>query len=138
MPPPFSEDAAPQPPKVLKTPAEIFSNLRQLQESHDPLIISFPERSQRFQTYVVEINRERGMMALDEMTPNDGERFLANGETFNVEGFHDGVRISWANPQNVKIGDFEGSRCYWSSLPAEVIYHQRRNAYRAPLKQGSC
>ena len=92
---PFTEDTGPQPPKVLKTAAEIFANLRHLQDHHDPLIISFPERSQRFQSYLVAINRERGLLALDELIPNDGERFLKNGETFNVEGFHDGVRIAW-------------------------------------------
>jgi hypothetical protein len=49
----FNETDAPQPPKVLNTPLEIAANLRQLQESHDPLIITFHERSQRFQSYVV-------------------------------------------------------------------------------------
>lgn len=133
---PFTEDTGPQPPKVLKTAAEIFANLRHLQDHHDPLIISFPERSQRFQSYLVAINRERGLLALDELVPNDGERFLKNGETFKVEGFHDGVRIAWECQQSVRIGELDGARCYWSGLPNEVIYHQRRNAFRAPLKQG--
>ena len=34
----FDAQDAPQPPKVLTTPLEIASNLRMLQESHDPLI----------------------------------------------------------------------------------------------------
>lgn len=133
---PFTEDAGPQPPKLLKTAVEIFANLRHLQEHHDPLVISFPERSQRFQSYLVAINRERGLLALDELVPNDGERFLKNGETFKVEGFHDGVRIAWECHNPVQIGELEGARCYWSGLPNEVIYHQRRNAFRAPLKKG--
>lgn len=133
---PFTESTGAQPPKVLKTAVEVFANLRQLQQSHDPLIISFPERSQQFQSYLVEVNRERGLLALDELVPNDGERFIQNGESFNVEGFHEGVRIAWKCEQKVQIGELEGARCYWSALPAEVIYHQRRNAFRAPLKQG--
>jgi c-di-GMP-binding flagellar brake protein YcgR len=48
---------------------EIAANLRQLLESHDPLIISFHERSQRFQSYVVHIDRDNGVLALDEMIP---------------------------------------------------------------------
>jgi c-di-GMP-binding flagellar brake protein YcgR len=43
---------------VLTTPLEIAGNLRQLQESHDPLIITFHERSQRFQSYLVDVDRE--------------------------------------------------------------------------------
>jgi c-di-GMP-binding flagellar brake protein YcgR len=133
---PFTESTGAQPPKILKTAVEVFVNLRQLQQSHDPLVISFPERSQNFQTYLVEVNRERGVIALDELVPNDGERFIKNGEIFSVEGFHDGVRIAWKCEQTVKIGELEGARCYWTALPSEVIYHQRRNAFRAPLKQG--
>jgi c-di-GMP-binding flagellar brake protein YcgR len=133
---PLTENAGAQPPKVLKTAVEVFANLRQLQQSHDPLLISFPERNQQFQTYLVEVNRERGVIALDELVPNDGERFIKNGETFSVEGFHEGVRIAWKCEAAVKVGELEGARCYWTALPSEVIYHQRRNAFRAPLKQG--
>lgn len=133
---PFTESTGPQPPKLLKTAVEVFVNLRQLQQSHDPLVISFPERSQHFQSYLVEVDRERGLLALDELVPNDGERFIKNGESFNVEGFHEGVRIAWKCEQKIQIGELEGARCYWSALPNEVIYHQRRNAFRAPIKQG--
>ncbi len=132
---PFIVDDGPQPPKVLKAPLEVFAALRQLQENHDPLVITFHERTQRFQSYLVKVDRERGLLALDEMIPNDGERFLKNGETFRVEGFHEGVRVAWESRQEVQIGELEGARCYWSPLPTEAIYHQRRNAFRAPIKQ---
>ena len=132
---PFHEDNGPQPPKVLKAPVEILANLRLLLQHHDPLIITFHDRNQRFQSYLIEVDRERGLLALDEIIPNDGERFLKNGETFRIEGFREGVRIAWEPPQPATIGEFEGDRCYWCALPDEVTYHQRRNAYRATLKQ---
>ncbi|TRX73271.1 flagellar brake protein [Pseudomonas mangiferae] len=122
---------SPQPPKVLKTPVEIHANLRQLLQNHDPLIITFHERNQQFRTYLVEVDRDRGLLALDEMIPSDGERFLNNGELFHVESSHDGVRIAWDCDQPADIGELEGTRCYWCSLPTEMLYHQRRNAYRA-------
>ena len=65
----FNESDAPQPPKVLSTPLEIAANLRQLQESHDPLIITFHDRSHRFQSYVTHVDRESNTLALDEMIP---------------------------------------------------------------------
>ena len=125
---------APQPPKVLTTPLEISGNLRQLQESHDPLIITFHERSQRFQSYLVDIDRNHKTIALDEMIPRDGERFLLAGEPFKVEGFHDGVRIAWDSNGPLTIDESVDSRCYRGPLPAQVVYHQRRNAFRAALK----
>ncbi|MCQ6257716.1 flagellar brake protein [Pseudomonas sp. Q11] len=127
-------DDAPQPPKVLATPLEISGNLRMLQDSHDPLIITFHERSQRFQSYLVDVDRERNTIALDEMIPRDGERFLLAGEPFRVEGFHDGVRIAWESNGPLTINESSDGRCYRGALPEEVVYHQRRNAFRAALK----
>ncbi|WP_454864444.1 flagellar brake protein [Pseudomonas rhizophila] len=127
-------DDAPQPPKVLATPLEISGNLRMLQDSHDPLIITFHERSQRFQSYLVDVDGERNALALDEMIPRDGERFLLAGEPFRVEGFHDGVRIAWESNGPLTIDESSDGRCYRGALPDEVVYHQRRNAFRAALK----
>ncbi|MCH4869235.1 flagellar brake protein [Pseudomonas sp. TMW22089] len=130
----FDSQDAPQPPKVLSTPLEVASSLRMLQESHDPLIITFQDRSQRFQSYVVEVDREGNSMALDEMIPRDGERFLQDGVPFRVEGFHEGVRIAWECTSRLTIDDAHDHRCYRTALPGEVLYHQRRNAFRAALK----
>jgi c-di-GMP-binding flagellar brake protein YcgR len=130
----LSAEDSPQPPKVLSTPLEISSNLRQLHESHDPLIITFNERSQRFQTYLVNVDRDSNMIALDEMIPRDGERYLMAGEPFKIEGFHEGVRIAWESNGPLTIDESGGSRCYRGTLPDEVVYHQRRNAFRAALK----
>lgn len=130
-----SAEDIPQPPKVLTTPLEIAANMRLLMESHDPLIITFHERSQRFQSYVIDVDRDTNEIALDEMIPRDGERFLANGEAFRVEGFHDGVRIAWEVKAPMTI--IEDPHCYRGPLPEEVVYHQRRNAFRAALKLAS-
>lgn len=129
-----SADDAPQPPKVLTTPLEILANVKSLMDGHDPLIVTFTERQQRFQSYVVGVDRDTGTLALDELIPRDGERFLANGEHFRVEGFHDGVRIAWESNGTYSVVDNDHGRSYRGALPTEVIYHQRRNAFRAALK----
>ncbi|MEO4048329.1 flagellar regulator YcgR PilZN domain-containing protein [Pseudomonas sp. CAU 1711] len=133
---PFIEEAGPQPPKVLTAPLEIFANLRLLLQGRDPLIIKFKDRNQRFQSFLVEINRERAVIALDELVPGEGERYLQSGEPFTVEAFHDGIRIAWECADPVHIGELQGARCYWCHLPERMIYHQRRNAFRASLGQG--
>ena len=125
---------APQPPKVLGTPLEVAANLRMLQESHDPLIITFHERALRCQSFLVEVDRENLRIVLDEMIPREGEKYLEAGEPFKVEGFHDGVRVAWECNGTLSITQKEGGRCYVGALPSEVVYHQRRNAFRAALK----
>lgn len=128
-----AEDA-PQPPKVLTTPLEIASNLRALEKAHDPLVITFADRAQRFQTFLVDVNRDNSTMALDEMIPRDGEKYLLDGESFRVEGFHDGIRIAWESNGRMTVADSADGRCYRGDMPKEVLYHQRRNAFRAALK----
>ncbi|MDQ0652901.1 flagellar brake protein [Pseudomonas cedrina] len=130
----LSAEDAPQPPQVLTTPLEIASTLRMLQESHDPLIITFHERSQRFQSYLVDVDRDGHKMILDEMIPRDGERHLESGEPFRIEGFHDGVRVAWESKGTLTVSEKDGHRVYTGSMPDEVVYHQRRNAFRAALK----
>lgn len=132
----FNDESGPQPPKMLKTSVEIIATLRQLQQNHDPLVIQFKDRGQRFQSYLVEIDKDRARLALDEIIPTDGERFLKQGETFNVEAFRDGVRVAWTCDHDVQLGELDGAPCYWAPLPDELIYHQRRSAFRAQLKRG--
>nr|WP_238349177.1 flagellar brake protein [Pseudomonas poae] len=113
---------------------EIASTLRMLQESHDPLIITFHERSQRFQSYLVDVDRDGKILIMDEMIPRDGERHLESGEPFRIEGFHDGVRVAWESNGTLAISEKDGHRIYTGNMPDEVVYHQRRNAFRAALK----
>lgn len=130
---PFAEDEGPQPPQTLKTPVEIHANLRPLLDNHTPLQVRFTERNQRYQTFIVELNREKGWLALDELIPSDGERLMAAGEPFQVEGYYEGVRIAWDNEHPAHLGELDEARCYWIPVPEQILYHQRRNAYRAPL-----
>lgn len=129
---PFSEDGA-QPPRVLTTPLEIFANLRLLQQHRDPLTIRFADRSQRYQSFLVALDRDRNILALDELVPNDGERLIRQGEAFHVEGYRDGVRMAWDCEHEMTIGELDGAPCYWSWLPERVAYHQRRGAFRVAL-----
>lgn len=128
---PFFTEEGPQPPKILSAPAEILANLRPLQENNTPLLIRFVERNQRYQSFLVELNREKGWLALDELLPSDGERLMAASEAFQIEGFNEGARIAWKHQGPVHLSELDGARCYWIPLPSEITYHQRRNAFRA-------
>lgn len=131
MPNPFTAEQFPQPPKVLKGLLEITAQLRPLQEHHVPLIVRFSERNQVFRSYLIAADRQNASMALDEIIPRHGERYFANGEVYQVECFHEGARISWCGTQTLEVGELDGKRCYRTAIPDALVYHQRRNAYRA-------
>ncbi len=130
---PFAEDEGPQPPQTLKTAVEIHANLRSLLVSRIPLQVRFLERKQRYQTYLIEIDRDKGWVALDELIPSDGDRLMASGEAFQIEGYNEGVRIAWDNQSPAHVSELDEALCYWVPMPDQILYHQRRNAFRAAL-----
>jgi len=99
--------------------------------NRDPLELKFTDRQQIFQTYIVDIDRENNRVALDELIPNDGERHLLNGEAINIVTYREGVRIAWSHSQPALLDILDDARCYWLTLPTQISYHQRRNAFRA-------
>lgn len=133
MPNPFAEVQGPQPPRTLVTPLEIFATLKPLQLYHAPLTLRFADLDASFQTYLVELDRERGLLALDELVPEEGQQLIRRGLPFVIESAHEGARLDWTNAQPAQLGRLDGVPCYWIPFPSELIYHQRRNAYRASL-----
>jgi len=122
-----------QQPRILKTPLEIMAVLRPLQASHTPLILRFQGHSSSYQSYLIQVNSDYELLALDEIIPSDGELYLHKGLPFKVESFYEGVRISWSNTHPVQHGELDDLPCHWLALPDEVVYYQRRTAYRASL-----
>ncbi|TBU96805.1 flagellar brake protein [Stutzerimonas kirkiae] len=129
----FFDEQGPQPPKVLSTPLEIYTHLRSLLENRSPLLIRFAKRATRYQSFLIEINREKGWMALDELIPTDAQALIESGESFHVESQLDGVRITWESHPPFYKAELQNAPCYWVATPREITYHQRRNAYRAQL-----
>lgn len=127
----FSEGNTSQAPQPLNSPIEIISHLRALMENRNPLELTFTENKQVCQTYIVAIDRENNSIALDELIPNISQRHLLNGEALTIVTHRDGVRISWAHHQQALPDTLDGAPCYWLTLPKQISYHQRRNAFRA-------
>lgn len=123
----------PNPPQVYRSKGEILACLRPAQQQHIPLRITFNRQGQQFQSFVVEIDEAKGLIALDEFIPREAERLLEQGQSFRVDSFHEGIKVTWQIDRPVEFSELDGTRCYWIGLPAELTYHQRRNAYRVKL-----
>jgi c-di-GMP-binding flagellar brake protein YcgR len=129
----FASDNAPQPPKVYRSAGEIVAALRPALQQHIPLRITFTRQGQQFQSFVVDIDEAKGLIALDEFIPREAERLLEQAQPFHVDSLHEGIRVSWQIDRPVQFSEIDGHRCYWVGLPAELTYHQRRNAFRVRL-----
>lgn len=128
----FGEGSGPQPPKILRSVVEQTGVLSQLLEQNKPLTLVFSGRNQRFLTYIAAIDKENSRVALDELVPESGQRMLGLGEPFRIDVYLDGVHIHWKSGLSAPaIGQHEGYTVAWLQFPEEMVYHQKRNAFRA-------
>ena len=130
----FEQEGSPQPPREVTASIEIHSLLKNLQQSRIPLSITFDGRSQILQSYIVDLDIPHGALFIDEMIPPIGDKWASQGETFRVDAWLDGVHMCWngANAQRVVLED---APAFSVSLPASIIYHQRRGAFRATVQR---
>lgn len=128
----FGEGSGPQPPKILRSSIEQNSVLSQLLEQNKPLTLVFSGRNQRFLTYIAAIDKKNNRVALDELVPEAGQRMLGLGEPFRIDVYLDGVHIHWKSGLSAPVIDLhEGYTVAWLQFPEEMVYHQKRNAFRA-------
>lgn len=130
----FNQEAGPQPPRDVRSPIEILSLLKNIQQHRDPLRITFVERTQKFQSFIVEIDTETKTLWIDELIPRDGDRYAMAGEAFRVDAWHEGVHMRWLCA-GVQQSMLDGVPTYRAPLPDEMVYHQKRGAFRAAVKR---
>ncbi len=128
----FEQEVGPQPPREVRSQIEIASLLKTLQQSRDPLVVTFPERAQKFQSFMVNTDPAAGLIWIDELIPRDGDRYIEQGESFRIDAWHEGVHIRWTCPAAQKR-EFENAPAYCAPLPENMIYHQKRGAFRAAV-----
>ena len=128
------QEAGPQPPRTIRSPLEITSHFKTLLQSRDQLIISFPDRAQSFQSFMVAVDNSSRQLWFDEMVPTEGDRYVSQGESFQIDAWHDGVHMRWRCPSAERVM-FENAPAYRAALPDEMLYHQKRGAFRAPVQR---
>lgn len=130
----FNQQAGPQPPREVRSAIEILALLKNIQQRHDPLTITFTDRTQPFQSFIVKIDTETKQFWLDEMIPREGDRYASMGESFRLEAWIDGVHIRWQCP-GAQAGVLDDAPAYFAALPQDMIYHQKRGAFRAAVRR---
>ncbi|MGY8812104.1 MAG: flagellar brake protein [Pseudomonadales bacterium] len=130
----FSQEAGPQPPRDIRSPIEITALLKTLMLSRDPLIITFDDRLQKFQSFIVNLDTNSGELWIDEMIPREGDRYASQGEAFKVDAWHEGIHMRWSclGAAQVMLDD---APAYAAKFPEELTYHQKRGAFRAGVRR---
>ena len=129
----FEQEVGPQPPKEITSPMEVQALLKALHTSRSPLQVHFDDRSQTYQTYIVAVDAEHSVFYMDELIPSIGDKWMAQGEPFHVDTWMDGVQIRWQHAGASRVELDDATPAFHLPLPEQLIYHQRRGAYRAPI-----
>ena len=73
----FSQEAGPQPPREIRAQVEIMALLKTLMQSRDPLTITFADRNQKFQSFIVKLDTDQAELWIDEMIPREGDKYAS-------------------------------------------------------------
>lgn len=128
----FEQEAGPQPPRQISSSLEINVLLKNLHAARTHVMISFAQRAQKYQSYVIDVDSTTNSYWLDEMIPREGNRHAALGEPFRIEAWHEGVHMVWHCESATEV-DLDGAPAFCASTPGELLYHQKRGAYRATV-----
>lgn len=131
----LEQGLGPQPPREITAPLEIQSLLKALHAARTPLEVRFEDHAQTFQSYLVELDTPSGLLYFDELIPAVGDKWMIQGESFRVDAWLDGVHLRWQHSAAAQVELDDGAPAFSLPLPTQLIYHQRRGAYRAAVQR---
>lgn len=130
----FAQPDGPQPPRDVRSPIEICALLKNLQQSRTPLSIHFNDRNDAFQSFIVQLDNQRQLVWIDEMIPQAGDRYMSQGEPCRLEAWQEGAHLYWQGEGAVREM-LDDAPAFRLNLPQLLVYHQKRGAFRAPVRR---
>lgn len=138
---PLPSVPAPMPAPVAVVPAadlaavrEVYLNLFDVQRSHALIDVAIEGIDARYQSIIIGIDPERGLLEIDELFPHG---FVGlPGQPITVTVRLDGKRRLTFNTHIVSRRDDDSIESYWLALPEALDYNQRRGSFRLQLGQG--
>jgi c-di-GMP-binding flagellar brake protein YcgR len=123
--------------RILKTPEEHYSVLRTIQDNRYPTTLSFHSHDQEYLTQVIKADIKNRCFFIDELKPPSGHKLAASRESFDIVTKLNGVEIIIKGANIVGAGKSEEGTFYKLTFPDEVLYLQRRHAFRVELPDDS-
>jgi len=112
---------------------QIYSVLASLQKSRSPITIRFENNDRQYTSLILRTELEEGYIIIDEIAPQDGHQLAMQKQPFSIRGSHGGVSLFF-RPNVIAGSGIQSDIAFYKVLfPAEMIYQQRRGAYRAPV-----
>lgn len=117
--------------RTLSSKQQIYSILSSVQKARTPITIKFENQERYFTSLILRTELEEGYMIIDEMAPEEGHLLALQRTPFSIRGSHNGVSLFFRPNVIAGSGIQSDIAFYKVPFPREMIYQQRRGAFRA-------
>lgn len=113
---------------LLNTPEDVYGALRKVVLLGSPVVIKVDGEEGEFRSAITSCSFKSRSFFMDKVTPLQGNDLIRSGKRFTVECDSQGVHIEFRMTGRLRY--LPESEQYRGEFPSEVLYLQRRTAYR--------
>lgn len=120
---------------ILRKPKQVHGALTELIKRRFNVTIAFDDSSELYTSVLIRSDEEKQFFILDGLRPESGHQHAANQERFTLRTNMQGVEIIALNNRISGLGKHGDHAIYKVPFPTELVYIQRRNAFRVYLRR---
>jgi c-di-GMP-binding flagellar brake protein YcgR len=113
----------------LETPEDVYGALRKIVLMKQPVFINIEGSEENFTSAITHASLKNSSFFLDQVVPQKGNELIRAGHRFSVLADSQGVRIEFNMTGRLKYQP--NKEQYRVEFPTQLLYLQRRTAYRA-------
>ena len=117
--------------RTVSNKQQIYSILTAVQKARSAITIKFEDNDRYYTSMILRTDLDEGYIIIDEIAPEEGHRFAQQKKPFSIRGSHNGVSLFFRPNIIAGAGIQDSIAFYKILLPVEMLYQQRRSAFRA-------
>ena len=115
----------------LDTPEDVYGALRKIVLMKQPVMINIEGSEEKFTSAITLANLKNSSFFLDQVVPQKGNELIRAGQKFSIIADSQGVKIEFDVSGRLKYQPDKEQ--YRVEFPSQVLYLQRRTAYRVMI-----
>ncbi len=115
----------------LDTPEDVYGALRKIVLMKQPVFINIEGSDEKYTSAITHANLKNSSFFLDQVVPQKGNELIRAGSRFSIVADSQGVKIEFDMTGRIKYQP--SNEQYRVEFPTQVLYLQRRTAYRVMI-----
>ncbi len=128
----FKRNPHTNPNFVTSTP-KITRLLQNIEKVSHLCTISFEGTEEKFSSSILDIQAEKQLIILDELTPQHGNHLISEKKTIKLSTYFNGIHLAF-NLNKIQLDSSHGIIYYKANFPERIYYPQRRKSPRITIK----